>query len=164
VYIGYAYFLSSDYSKALKYYGMENNNILSTQYNKLLCEGLIHHRENDYTKCNQKISICKTLIPHFEPYFYLSINYVQQYFAKNEREYLEKGLNELEIGCEFNPPSLYYFYNTLVLIEGKKPADYMISMAIEKSDDNVADYYFVKGIIEAQTDPSVALNDFTTAI
>lgn len=40
----------------------------------------------------------------------------------------------------------------------------MISVAIEKSDDNVADYYFVRGIVEAQRDLSVALNDFSSAI
>lgn len=51
-----------------------------------------------------------------------------------------------------------------MLIKAGRPADSMISVAIEKSDDNVADYYFVRGIVEAQRDLSVALNDFSSAI
>lgn len=51
-----------------------------------------------------------------------------------------------------------------MLIQAKKPAEAVISIAIEKSDDNVADYYFVRGIIEAPVDMSLALNDFTAAI
>ena len=73
-------------------------------------------------------------------------------------------MTELEAGMEFNPPSIYFFYLTLVLVYAKKPADQMINLAIEKSDDNVADYYFVRGIIEAQNDLTIALNDFTSAI
>lgn len=49
-------------------------------------------------------------------------------------------------------------------MQAKKPAEAMISIAIEKSDDNVADYYFVRGIIEAENDLNLALNDFTSAI
>lgn len=73
----------------------------------------------------------KTLIAHFEPYFYLAINFVQQYFVKYEDEFLLKAIIELEEGLEIiNVPSLYYFYLTLVLIQAKKPAEEAIVAAI----------------------------------
>jgi hypothetical protein len=32
---------------------------LSTQYNKVLCEAIIYHEHNDFSRCTAKISVAK---------------------------------------------------------------------------------------------------------
>ena len=84
MYLGYAYFLSSEYSRAIKCYQVDSRQSKATHYNKLLCEGISCHKSKEYAKCTLKLTIAKNLIPHFEPYFYLGINFMQQFFINNQ--------------------------------------------------------------------------------
>ena len=110
-----------------------------------------------------------------EPYFYKAmtlVKFTNKLIPKNDKQkikhYYKNALKNLEKGYELNPNNANLSYHLgLVRFAVTKNSDSIVDLerAMEKSEDNVAKYFYTKGLIYSELRIfKKALEDFSITI
>ncbi|KAM3146723.1 hypothetical protein pb186bvf_001253 [Paramecium bursaria] len=174
-YRAYGLICVGQHQKALQDLQVVNQLEKASQYNKLICEGICSAMSNLFEQSNQFFVKAQKLFPNkMEPLFYKATTIIRLYnylIPKDDLEKRNKLLSDacryMEKAAELNEQSNLLFYRGIVLFALQKYDDSLMDMdkAIEKSEDNIARHFYVRGILQAcRKAYKPALNDFNVTI
>ncbi|CAK74957.1 unnamed protein product (macronuclear) [Paramecium tetraurelia] len=155
-YRAYGQFCLSKHQKALddyKYLLEIQPAESSVHYNKFLCEGILKVQSGLYTDGMELFQRAQKIFQKkMEPTFYLAVTYINQSFKKKNDQYKDviKGLELLDKANSMNDQNanLYYVRSIVKCFLGQVNEALMdIESAISKSEDNVAKYFYFRGIV-----------------
>ncbi|CAD8053664.1 unnamed protein product [Paramecium sonneborni] len=155
-YRAYGHFCLSKHQKALddyKYLLEIQQAESSVHYNKFLCEGILKVQSGLYTAGMELFQRAQKIFQKkMEPTFYLGVTYINQSFKKKSDQYKDiiKGLELLDKANSQNDQNanLYYIRSIVKCFLGQvNEALQDIESAIQKSEDNVAKYFYFRGIV-----------------
>ena len=148
----------------------------SSQYNQLLCEGILFAEQQNFENAFVQFDKANQLFNNkLEPYFYkacLQINMFRKMHPQSDSKKLNKTLNsaykDMEKALKLNEScsNLLYFMALVLYCIGKlKDSLKTIEKAIEKAEENYAKYYYLRGLVQfAIKNYQNAISDFTITI
>ncbi|CAD8188211.1 unnamed protein product [Paramecium pentaurelia] len=176
-YRAYGYFCLSKFNLANQDLELYQENLLekASLYNKFLCHGIIKYEDNELEQSKKQFQLAHKILPNkIEPLFYQSIIQIKKYCSSLEKsseenriKYLKNALNLLEVASKICEQSNLLFYKGILHFAfgniEKSALD--IEQAIEKSEDNHAQHYYVRGLLHCQRQLfKQAINDFSICL
>ncbi|CAD8164820.1 unnamed protein product [Paramecium octaurelia] len=175
-YRAYGYFCMSKFNLAKQDLELYQENLLekASLYNKFLCYGIIKYEDNELEQSKREFSLAHKMLPNkMEPLFYQAIIQIKKYCTcqqsseENRLKYLKDALNLLEAASKICEQSNLLFYKGILhfAFGNLEKSALDLEQAIEKSEDNQAQHYYVRGLLHCQQQLfKQAVNDFTICL
>ncbi|CAD8125026.1 unnamed protein product [Paramecium sonneborni] len=160
-YVGYLNMMLNNFEQALVDFRKNN----SLPYNQIICEGIINFNsfEIAYSKFDQAISYNQ-----IDPNMYKAILLIKEGFKQENSDYINNSLQCLIRAQQYNQNNSQLMYLkslTYMLMDNIEDAYKEIITAIEKADENLADHYYLKGLILALNGDIInAVQDFSVCL
>ncbi|CAK93981.1 unnamed protein product (macronuclear) [Paramecium tetraurelia] len=174
-YRSYGYFCLSQYQRSLQ--DLESLDQLEKPsiYNKFILEGIMATVSNQFElSLGYFVKASKLMPKKMEPYFYRAVAIVKFYcqlIPKDDEVKKNKFLNDaiklLNLAVKLNENSNLLYCRGIILFSLNRLDDSLsdLNKAIDKSDENVAKYFYVRGLIQAcRQQYKQGLNDLSIAI
>lgn len=149
----------------------------ASQYNKVVCEGILFAQSKQYEQSLAHFKTAQKILANkMEPYFYQVMVEVRSHLkailsaecGAKRSEVLSESLKKLEAGEKLNKncAALYYHKGVVNFALGNtNDCINDLEKAIDKSEDNIPQYFYVKGLAYGcQKMYKQAVNDLTIAI
>ncbi|CAK95205.1 unnamed protein product (macronuclear) [Paramecium tetraurelia] len=176
-YRAYGYFCQSKYNLANQDLELYQENLLekASLYNKLLCHGIIKYEDNELEQSKREFFQAHKMLPNkMEPLFYQAIISIKKYCSSLEKmseenriKYLKEALDLLERAAKICEQSNLLFYKGILhfALGNLDQSAVDLEQAIEKSEDNQAQHYYVRGLLYCQRQLfKQAVNDFSICL
>ncbi|CAD8101860.1 unnamed protein product [Paramecium sonneborni] len=176
-YRAYGYFCLSKYNLANQDLELYQENLLekASLYNKLLCHGIIKYEDNELEQSKREFLQAHKILPNkMEPLFYQAIILIKRYCSSLEKiseenriMYLKDALDLLERAAKNCEQSNLLFYKGIIhfALGNIDQSALDLEQAIEKSEDNQAQHYYVRGLLQCQRQLfKQAVNDFSICL
>ena len=142
---------------------------ISSHYNKNLLEGIKHFKAQNFNEAINSFKTASIGYPNkLEPYFYMAITILKNAKNTSEYEHLVNVFSYLDKAFSYNPNNAPLLYmRSIVRFASKNLNEALIEIdqAIEKSEDNIPKYYYLRGMIYANGKSyKNALEDFSIVV
>ncbi|CAD8207760.1 unnamed protein product [Paramecium octaurelia] len=160
-YVGYLNMMLNNFDQALKDFRQNK----SLPYNQIICEGIINFNQFDtaYSIFDEALSYNQ-----IDPNMYKAILLIKEGLKQKNSDYINNSLQCLTRAQQYNQNNSQLMYLkslTYMLMDNVEDAYKEILKTIEKADENLADHYFLKGLILAQNgDVLNAVQDFSVCL
>ncbi|CAD8108767.1 unnamed protein product [Paramecium sonneborni] len=176
-YRAYGYFCLSKYNLANQDLELYQETLLekASLYNKLICHGIIKYEDNELDQSKREFLQAHKILPNkIEPLFYQAIILIKRYCSSLEKmseenriKYLKEALDLLEMAAKICEQSNLLFYKGILhfALGNLDQSALDFEQAIEKSEDNQAQHYYVRGLLQCQRQLfKQAVNDFSICL
>ncbi|CAK79215.1 unnamed protein product (macronuclear) [Paramecium tetraurelia] len=160
-YLGYLNMMLNNFEEALKDFRKNK----SLPYNQIICEGIINFNsfEIAYSKFDQALSYNQ-----IDPNMYKAILLIKEGLKQENSDYVNNSLQCLIRAQQYNQNNSQLMYLkslAYMLMDNIEDAYKEILTTIEKADENLADHYYLKGLILALNgDILNAVQDFSVCL